>query len=67
MPGMEFVSTIVILDLVIVVVRVLYWLVQASMDEDATPFHITFALAFGFLLFTFCKDYLKEYVDLSKI
>ena len=58
-------NTIVIIDLIIIVLRVLCWLAQASMDDR--PLHIIFAFACGFILHIFCKEYLKDYVDVSKI
>ena len=61
----QFQVTVVIIDLIIMVLRVVGWLAQASMDDR--PLHITFALACGFILHIFIKEYLKDYVDLSKI
>lgn len=58
-------STIVIFDGVILLLRISCWLAQASMNDR--PLHIVYALVFGFILYTFCKDYLSYYVDLSKI
>ena len=61
----QWMNTIVIIDLIMIIMRVLYWLAQAGINEK--PLHVIFALACGFILYTFCKEYLKEYVDLSKI
>ena len=61
----QWMNTIIIIDLIIIVLRVSCRLVQSSMDDR--PLHVIFALAYGFILRTFCKEYLKDYVDLSKI
>ena len=58
-------ATIIIIDLIILVMRVLCSLGRSSMDDR--PFDIIFGLVCGFVLLVLCKDYLKEYVDLSKI
>ena len=58
-------NTIVIIDLIIMIMRVLCWMALAGRDDR--PLHVIFALACGFILYTFCKEYLEKYVDLSKI
>ena len=58
-------STIVIFGGIILILRALCGLTQASMDDRLLL--IILSLACGFILLTFCKDYLKDYVDLSKI
>ena len=58
--------TILIFDLVIVVLRVIWWLVQTKIRVEKTlPLILT--LAYAFLLFMYCRDYVDIYVNLSKI
>ena len=61
-------STLIIFAGIILVLRFICWLSQESSDESVRLLLIIFSLACGsFLLITFCSDYLKEYVDPSKI
>ena len=57
--------TIIIVDGVIFGGRVLFWLLQASLDDRA--FLLICTLFIGITLLVLCKDYIEEYVDLSKI
>ena len=61
----QWLRTIFIFDIIITVLHTLSWLAQGE-NVDGT-FTLLFSLSFGFILFTYCKDYVKRYVDLSKI
>ena len=54
-----------ILVLIMMILRVLCGLANASVEETAFP--LMCSLAFGLFLFKLCKDYLEMFVDLSKI
>ena len=57
--------TIIIFDGIIFGARVLLWLFQASLDDRA--FLLVCSLSIGISMVIVCKDYLEEYVNLSKI
>ena len=57
--------TIMILDGLIFGARVFSWLLRASLDDKA--FLLICTLFIGITLLVLCKDYIEEYVDLSKI
>ena len=60
-------STFVIISLAITVLRLLYWLVQASVTDDYSIFNLLLTLGFGVILSAYCRDYVNNYVVLSKI
>ena len=59
--------SIFILSLTMVVLRLIYWLGQASMSDENSAFPLVLTLSFAFLLSTYCKEYVDNYVVLSKI
>ena len=59
--------TIFILSLTMTVLRVLYWLAQTSIDNGNPIFFLALTLSFGVILSAYCKEYVNDYVVLSKI
>ena len=57
--------TLIIINLTLFVLRVIFWLSKTEVDGALVP--LIYSLVFGFLLYDFCKGYLEDYVDLSKI
>lgn len=59
--------TIFILSLTMAVLRLLYWFTQASIGDGNGTFPLVITLSVGFVLSAYCKEYVKDYVALSKI
>ena len=61
----QWIVTLIIFSLFTFVLRVLYSIVTTSMGDPA--FLIVGLLTGIFLLYVFCRDYMEDVVDLSKI
>ena len=63
-------STMIIMCLIVTVLRLLYWLAQASITDGNNTFPLMISmltLSFAFILSAYCKEYVNNYVPLSKI
>ena len=57
--------TLIIIDLTLFVLRVVLLLAKTELDHALAP--LIYSTVFGFLLYVYCKDYMEDYVNLSKI
>ena len=61
----QWIVTLTIISLLLFVFRVVYWLALTSMDNPA--FLFVNLIAGIFVLYVFCRDYVEDLIDLSKI